>query len=271
MDIKNPACNAPGEMHRGDRGILYRRWKAPSPKTVMLLVHGIGANSLWWGSFSEFFLRSGISSYAIELAEYGSFGVYSKDILSLHGIIRKENPGKDIFLVGESMGAVISLLILTARPDKACGLICLSPALKSALNFAIRDYFAIFAPLLYNPQKKFVMPYDISMCTRDEDHIKRAKEEGAGDISATSRVLFDIVVAQIRLRISKNKFNGPVLFLIPERDAIIDSDATRRFFEKLKSPDKTLIEYPGMYHSISIDIGKEFVFRDILRWLEDRL
>ncbi|MCX5686277.1 MAG: alpha/beta fold hydrolase, partial [Candidatus Omnitrophica bacterium] len=268
----DPAGDAPGEMYRGDkRNILYRCWKAPSPKAVLVLVHGIGAHSLWWESFSEFFLRGGISSYAIELAEYGSFGVYSKDILSLHRIIRKENPGKNIFLVGESMGAIISLLILAARPDLSSGLVCLSPALKSALNFTIRDYFAIFAPLLYNPQKKFVMPYDISMCTRDEEHIKRAEEEGAGGISATSRILFDIIVSQIRLRMSKNKFNGSVLFLIPERDAIIDSDATRRFFEKLKSPDKTLIEYPGMYHSISIDIGRENVFRDILKWLEDRL
>lgn len=252
---------------KGDRrDILYRYWEARSPKAVLLLVHGVGAHSLWWESFSEFFLRAGISSYAIEL-KGASFGVYFKDILALHDIIRKENPDKNIFIVGESMGAVISLLILASRPDLASGLVCLSPALKSRLNLSVRDYFAIFAPLLYNPQKKYVMPYDISMCTRDERYIKRAREEGSAVLSATSRILFDIIVAQTRLGMLKNKFNRPVLFLIPQRDVVIDSDASKRFFAGLKTKDKALIEYPDMYHSISIDVGRELVFRDILKWL----
>lgn len=249
------------------REIFYRCWKAPSPKAVFLLVHGIGAHSFWWEPFSEFFLRCGISSYAIELKPV-SFGVCFKDILALHGIIRKENPDKNIFIIGESMGAVISLLILSARPDLASGLVCLSPALKSRLNLTIRDYFAIFTPLLYNSQKKFIMPYDISACTRDEGQIKRAEEDGSVIISATSRILFDIIIAQIRLRMSKNKFTKPILFLISGKDAIIDSNASKRFFTGLKTQSKTLIEYPDMYHSISTDIGKESVFRDILKWLE---
>jgi alpha-beta hydrolase superfamily lysophospholipase len=259
------------KIKNGDgRGVLYECWRAPSPKAVLLLVHGIGAHSSWWKSFSEFFLPSGISSYAIEL-EPASFGVYFKDIIFLRDIIRKENPGKNIFLIGESMGALILLSILSKHPDLASGLVCLSPALKSKLNLTISDYFAIFAPLLYNPQKKFTMPYDISMCTRDDSRIKKIREEGSDGMPATSRVLLDIIVAQIKLRMSKSKINTPVLFLIPGKDAIMDSDAAKRFFGDLKTQDKTLIEYPDMYHSISIDVGRENAFRDILKWLEGRL
>ena len=255
-------------MNKGEgRDILYRCWKAPSPKAVLLLVHGVGAHSFWWESFAEFFLSSGISSYAIELKP-ASFGVYFKDIISLHNIIRKENPDKNIFIVGESMGAVISFLILSSRPDLATGLVCLSPAIKSRLNLTIRDYFAIFLPLLYNPRKKFPLPYDISACTRDENQIKKVKEEGSGGMPATSRLLFDIIVAQIKLRMAKNKFTKPVLFLIPGKDAIIDPGTSKKFFAGLKAQNKVLIEYPDMYHSVSTDVGKEFAFRDILKWLE---
>lgn len=258
-------------MNTGNQDILYKQWKAPLPKAVLLLVHGLGAQSLWWQSLSEFLLPNGISSYAIELRkEPASFGVYFKDILVLHDIIKKENPDKDIFFVGESMGAVISLLMLAARPDLSKGLICLSPALKNRLKFTILDYFAMFIPLLYNPQKKVVMPYGISMCTRDEDYIRKAKEGGSDGLLVPSRVLLDVIISQINLRMPNDKFNMPVLFLIPGRDAIIDSEATRKFFKKLKSQDKTLIEYPDMYHSISIDVGREKAFRDILKWLEDR-
>ncbi len=47
--------------------------------------------------------------------------------------------------------------------------------------------------------------------------------------------------------------------------------ANRKVFKKIAFADKTLIEYPEMLHALSLDIGRENVFRDIIDWADQRL
>jgi len=263
------------------RGIFFRDWKADSPRAVLLLVHGLNAHSARWEFLSRFFLQHGISSYAIELRGYGQakadeanpalFKTYSRDIKSLYGIIREENPDKKVFLVGESMGAVISFLLAADEPGLFAGLIAISPALKSALKLTFPDYLDIFLPLIYNPNKLNKLPFDHTACTRDPDYLKVIEEEHAETPLATSRLLFDIVVGQLRCRFLKDKIKAPLLFLIAGKDTIMVPEAGKNFFKALKLKDKTLIEYPEMYHAISIELGREKAFDDILKWLEKRI
>lgn len=61
------------------------------------------------------------------------------------------------------------------------------------------------------------------------------------------------------------------LFLVAGDDKMVDSRASMEIFKRLKVKDKTLVEYPGMYHSLSIELGKEKVFEDLLKWVEKRI
>src|SRR3989338_3153640 len=88
----------------GKSGILYRKSAPPSPRAVLLLVHGLGAHSGRWQALSDFFFNNNISTYAIELKGFGetrdlrghidSFNIYFDDIVSLHDIMVKGNPLK---------------------------------------------------------------------------------------------------------------------------------------------------------------------------------
>ena len=125
-------------------GIVYRRWMASSRGGVLLLVHGLGAHSGRWEFLADFFLRYNISSYSIELKGFGetpgvkghidSFDTYLKDIRRLHDIIAKEDPFAKVFLLGESMGALISFVMTGLYPGLFRGLICLSPAFGSRMT-----------------------------------------------------------------------------------------------------------------------------------------
>ena len=42
-------------------------------------------------------------------------------------------------------------------------------------------------------------------------------------------------------------------------------------FDGLPLKDKTKSEYPEMLHALSIELGREKVFADILNWLEKRI
>ena len=84
---------------------------------------------------------------------------------------------------------------------------------------------------------------------------------------ATPKMILNIGLAQIRLTHLKNRLKVPVLFLVAGDDALVDINSSMSFFKSLAAEDKKLIEYPGMYHALSIEHGKEKVFEDISRWV----
>ncbi|MFH1664579.1 MAG: alpha/beta fold hydrolase [Candidatus Omnitrophota bacterium] len=280
-----------------DTGVLYRKWEATPAGAAFLLVHGLGAHGGRWSFLAEFLLKYGISSYAIELKGFGatdhpkghidSFKTYYNDIAALRGIIRKECPGKKIFLTGESMGALICFMMAarssasvrgahknvrraTSGERRFDGVICISPVFASRLKIPVIGYLGIFGALLYNSRKCFRLPFDSAMCTRDTAYREAMDSDEYEHRFATAKLLFEIAAAQVWSRFFAGRFEASVLFLIAGDDKLVYAGTSARVFRALRTEDKTMIEYPGMYHALSIEEGRERVFEDILKWVEER-
>jgi acylglycerol lipase len=262
-------------------GIIYKTWVCPSPRAVFLLVHGLGAFSGRWGFLSDFFLRNNISSYAIELKGFGeteglkghvdSFNIYFRDIRSFYEIIKKENSEKNIFLIGESMGGLISFLLAGLKPDLFDGLICFSPAFKNRMKFSLAEKIKFFSGMLLYPRKQFKMPFDSRMCTRDSDCQKAMDTDKREHRFVTPRLLFNILFAVGRINSLKKRIKIPVLFLIAgDADKLTDPEEAKAVFNGLKAKDKEIIQYPDMYHSLSVELGRGKIFEDILLWVSKR-
>ena len=261
--------------------VTYRQWNVSLPKAILLLVHGLGAHSERWNFLADFSLRKSFSSYAIELRGFGqteglkgdveNFNIYYDDIRSLCGIIQRENPGKNIFLIGESMGALLSFLMAAQEPDLFNGLILISPVFKSRLKLPFSYYWEIFLSLFSDPKKQFYLPFNSKMCTQDIAYQKTMDLDFREHRLATARFLVSIAFSQIRAQFLKNRVHTPILFLLSGKDELADTKASRRFFQSLKAEDKEIFLYPGMLHALSIELGKERVFEDILRWIEKRI
>lgn len=251
-------------------GITYKVWASPSPKAVLLLIHGLGANSSWWESFASESLKNNFSSYAIDLRERRSFVEFFNSINNLLVKIKEDNPQKKIFAIGESMGALIILSMALKNQALFDGLVCIAPAFNSKAPLKIKDYFRIFSPLFYDRNKRQTLPVSSDMCTRDPVYLKMIESTYDKDVMSTSQALFDIFITQLRMRLLKMRIDSPILFLVAGNDLLVHAKDSVKVFGRLECLDKTLIEYPGMYHALSIELGKEKVFRDILEWVEKR-
>lgn len=250
--------------------LSYKTWAHPSPKYIAFLVHGLGANSSWWEEFAQFLLQRGISSYAIDLRQYTSFKEFFQAVNELRSVIKKAYPAIKIFSIGESMGALIILSMAAKDSALFDGLVCISPAFNSKAPLKPFDYVKIFLPLLYDPKKQYKLPVSADMCTRDPAYLKMIESTYDKDVLSTSKVLFDIFITQISMRIFGVRTQTPLLFLVPGDDKLVYSEASVEVFNDIRYKDKEMIEYPGMYHSISIDTGRKKAFEDMFNWMARR-
>ncbi|MEK6563516.1 MAG: lysophospholipase [Candidatus Omnitrophota bacterium] len=257
--------------------IFYRRWSAQEPQVVLLLIHGLGAHTGRWEFLGDFFQKNNISSYALELKGFGqtqgergdidSLNTYFQDMRSLSDIIKRENPGKDIFLLGESMGALICFLYAALEPQAFSGLICISPAFANKLPFSLWTYLNIGLALIFNPKRYFPVPIAPEMCTRDLEYQKIIEADPLDKHTATARLYWNILKAQKKVGSLGDKINIPFLVLTAGEDRVVDSLAAREIFNSLRIKDKKLINYPAMRHALSIESGREKIFGDILGWI----
>jgi len=263
------------------RNILYRQWGSSSPRAVMLLIHGLGGHSNNWEFVAKFLMEHDITSYAIELKGFGntegikghisSLNVYIKDVRRLYNIIRREHKRIPVFIAGESMGGLIGFLTVIRKPRLFRGLVCMTPGFASRLKFSAMEYFKMISARFYNSKKQFIMPFTSDMCTRDPECKKIIDSDKLEHKFATPRLLQSILLAQISSILSKHKVKTDTLFMLAGDDTFVSSKASKKIFKGIKFKNKEIVEYPEMRHSLTMELGREKVFADLLKWLEKRI
>lgn len=262
-------------------GIIYRRWQASSPQAVFLLMHGLGAHSGRWEALADYFSQNKFSLYALELRGFGltpdlkghveSFRIYFQDILTLLNIIKQENSGKKVFLVGESFGGLLSFLFSSQNQLLFDGLILISPAFNIKMRIPFWDYVKSSLYYFINPRKQLSVRFTGAMCTRDTRYQKQLDADPLEHRKISAKFTGNYFAAEAQAGKFRGKWRMPVLFLIPGQDKIINSQRAEIIFRRLDGKDKEIIEYPQMYHALTVDLGKEKVFADILNWAQKRL
>lgn len=247
----------------------------------MLMVHGLGGHSNNWEFPARFLNDHGFSCYSIELKGFGntegvkghidSLNTYIKDVRRLYNIIRKDHKRIPVFIAGESMGGLISFLTVIKKPRLFRGLVCVSPGFKSSLRFSLMEYFRMIAARFYNPKKQFRMPFTNEMCTRDPECLKIMDADKLEHKWATPKLLQSILIGQWASKLLKHKVMTDTLFLLAGADTFVSSEASKKLFNGIRFEHKHIIEYPDMRHSLTMELGREKVFRDLLHWLEKRI
>lgn len=266
--------------------LLYRRWDAgplpASPKAVFVLVHGLGAHSARWDFLAGYLAGQGYASYAIELRGFGrtperprghvdSFETWFRDILALSGIAGRDFPGKKVFLLGESMGGLIAYDLAGRHPDRFAGVVLIAPAFKNGLKFPPSVYLKVALVRPFCPKHLVAAPFTSEMATRDPDYaaVMNANPDEVRVVSLG--ILSGFLPLQARAGRLARSYAVPSLFLIPGVDHLVDEKGSRKIFRKIALADKTLIEYPEMFHAIAIDLGREKAFEDIVAWASPRV
>ena len=119
--------------------IFTYRWLPSGPvRGVLQIAHGMGEHSLRYRKPLQPLLDAGIAIYSNDhrghgktapskqaLGEFGpgGFGALVDDMAQLSRIIRRENPGKKLILMGHSMGSFAAQIYVVKHSDLIDGFI----------------------------------------------------------------------------------------------------------------------------------------------------
>jgi len=247
---------------QGNINLYYQYWlPSHGPKAVMMVAHGFAEHSGRYSHVAEYFVAQGYAVYALDHRGHGKsdgervyvekFSDYVDDLKTFFDIIRKENQGKLIFLVGHSMGSAIALLYTAKYQKELSGLITSGGGINRGDE----------TPAPRQPEGQ---PLPTSFLSRDPAVIEAYVNDPLvyhGPVpTRLSGMMGGIIDAVPLIRLPA---------LIMAGNGVADGARSQVLFEALGSKDKTIKLYEGLRHEIFNEPERFQVFIDLAKWLED--
>jgi alpha-beta hydrolase superfamily lysophospholipase len=186
-------------------------------------------------------------------------------------LIGSREPGRPVFLLGHSMGALVVLDYLLHDSKGIRGAVISGAPIEPA--GVAKPALVLVSRLLSRvcPRFPLRLALDTSALSRDAGIVRAYIEDPLVHGRFTARWGTEALAAVARVKARAAELKVPVLFIHGEADRLNLPGGVRVFFDRVASPDKAVELYPEMYHELHNDLGYDRVLGDMGRWLERHL
>lgn len=288
------------------------KWIAENPKAVVQIAHGAVEHALRYDDFARTLAEKGFTVYASDHRGHGKtagspenvayfsdhnggFGLAVLDMHTLTELIKTENPGLPVFLLGHSMGSLLSRLyaakfgnelkglVLTGTGRADAGLISFVRGL-SKLNMKIygRKHKTPFLDSLVfgTLNSPFKAEGKSAFICSDEAVINAYRADDYCGNTATAEFIYELM-GGTRDAFRKETFENcpkelPVFIGAGEFDSmggkkLAGVKADVGDYKKAGVKDLEFHVYEGMRHEILNEKQKQKVYSDIIEWLSKKI
>jgi alpha-beta hydrolase superfamily lysophospholipase len=255
---------------------------AGDPRAVIVIVHGYGEHQGRYGHVVEHLLNQG---YAVALIDHQGHGRsegqrayidslfhFTDDLRQLVEAVRRLYPDRPLFLLGHSMGALITLVYVIRHPDGLTGMIVSgSPVLPDAnvppIMVQIGQILNRIVPTL-----PLLTPAPTSAISRDPA-VVRDFDADPLNYHGKLRVRLGMGISEGAqfVRAHFDRLTLPSLYLHGTADPFVTVEGTKLVYERAAAADKTMKLYDGLYHEILNEAERGQVLADISAWLDAHL
>ncbi|MBS3732607.1 MAG: lysophospholipase [Desulfobacterales bacterium] len=281
--MQNAASPSTGTLSAGDgTQLFFRQFPGPSPhRAGLVIAHGLCEHSGRYTALAERLAQKGLFVFAHDHRGHGQsggkrgcirqFADYTQD---LHLFVEKCRnalaPNTPLLLLGHSMGGLIVLDYIRQFSDQASGVIVSCPAL--APGFApprAKTAIARFISATW-PSLTFDNELAPEYLSHDSAVVDAYIRDPLVHRRISARLFTEMMDAMARTRRNADAVSVPLLMQIAEEDRLVDPQRCRDFFKQVAAADKTLHEYPGLYHEIYNEEQeqREWVIGDLETWLQ---
>ncbi|MEH6551480.1 MAG: lysophospholipase [Pseudomonadales bacterium] len=259
--------------------IYYQQWSpAQDIKAVIMLIHGLAEHSSRYQHFADYFTQLGYAVCAIDLPGHGKsagtpgyidkFADFTRTVTRFLDLIKTQHADLPIYLVGHSMGGLISTTILLDHQAEISGCILSGPAISSPIQPPAFQLYIIKLLSMLVP-KLGVLALDSAGVSRDPKVVEKYINDPlnyTGKLSA--RIVSELFKGMANIRTRANEITTPILILHGGEDSMAAPEGSQLLFDRCQSNNKNLHIYPDLYHEIFNEPEQEAIFGEIANWLQ---
>lgn len=259
----------------------------PDPRGVIVIVHGLGEHSGRYRKTMEHFASEGWAVVTGDLRGHGRspdapgggrvfvrrFTDYFLDVDALVAVARQRHPALPLFLLGHSMGGLITIGYVLRDPAELAGAVISSPALDTHPEFrpplALRLLVGLLSRLA--PAKLFPSDLDTDALSRDPDVVRAYVEDPLVSRAVSARWYAEAMKTMKRVRSQAGALRLPMLLMQSGADRLVDPDAPARWAASTPPGLVEQVNWEGFYHEMFNEPGKDAVRARTLAWLREQL
>ena len=261
-----------------EANIYYQGWVPDGEvKAVIFLVHGLGEHCCRYENHVNYFVPKGYAIYGLDHLGHGKsdgqqevierFSDYTDTLAIYFRMVKGWQAGKPIFIIGHSMGGLISCYYLLDHQADFNGAILSAPAIKvsdniSTTTITMGKMLSVIAP------KAGVLALDPTGISRDPEVVKTYVEDPLVFHGKTpARLAAEMLKAMQRVTAEVEKITLPIIVVQGSEDRLVDPDGAQMLYDRAGSKDKILKIYQGAYHEVHNEPEREVMFKDLETWL----
>jgi alpha-beta hydrolase superfamily lysophospholipase len=269
--------------------IVFYEWPVAKPKAIVQIAHGLGEHARRYDAMATTLNRAGFSVYADDHRGHGQTGLgqiannQTKKLGSLGSggmeatvtqvaefskLIRSENPGVPLILVGHSWGSFIAQKIINKNSDMYDAVVLSGSALAMPGYLATGDFNKVW--------KKLPGSTGYEWLSRDVEIQKKFVADPLTFLAAAMQVLGVKNSLKMFGKPSKKvRSDLPILVQVGEADPIGGEYSNKALVEAYRKnsgiQDIELFVYHDARHEIYNELNKDQITQDLIDWINLRI
>jgi alpha-beta hydrolase superfamily lysophospholipase len=269
--------------------IMFYEWPVVNPKAIIQIAHGLGEHARRYDHMAAVLNRAGFSVYADDHRGHGQTGVKQlenkqikklgnlgpggmdatyKQVADFSKLIKSENPGKKLVLLGHSWGSFIAQKVINNSSDFYDAAVLSGSALTMPGYLATGDFNKMW--------KKLPGSTGYEWLSRDVDIQKKFVADPLTFLAAAMRVfgvsnslkLFGTPSKQVRSDL-------PILVQVGQADPIggeySNKALVKAYRKNAGTNDIELFVYHDARHEIYNELNKDQIIQDLIDWINIRI